>query len=149
MTTAFMVIESYCHATEDEKRVLHAMLNILPDDVKQDVRVEESLLEGHYGNPIKILRITLYGDDMVIGILKGIISLMETSEIKYLLDTMDLRLDKNLNLYLRIDKNEAYIGKIKINEHGDDIIKIRFSLSKRKILRDLLEYLKRLTNEKH
>ncbi len=149
MTTAFMVIESYCHATEDEKRVLHAMLNILPDDVKQDVRVEESLLEGHYGNPIKILRITLYGDDMVIGILKGIISLMETGEIKYLLDTMDLRLDKNLNLYLRIDKNEAYIGKIKINEHGDDIIKIRFSLSKRKILRDLLEYLKRLTNEKH
>ncbi|OYT28386.1 MAG: exosome protein [Thermofilum sp. ex4484_79] len=149
MTTAFMVIESYCHATEDEKRVLHAMLNILPDDVKQDVRVEESLLEGHYGNPIKILRITLYGDDMVIGILKGIISSIETSEVKYLLDTMDLRLDKNLNLYLRIDKNEAYIGKIKINEHGDDIIKIRFSLSKRKILRDLLEYLKRLTNEKH
>jgi hypothetical protein len=47
-------LEAFCHATEDEKRVKKAMLNLLPFE---EVDFEEEMLEGSFKNPITILRV--------------------------------------------------------------------------------------------
>jgi len=42
--------------------------------------------------------------------------------------TLKLRLDSSGHLYLRLDKQRAYLGEIRVYD-GDDVIRVRVKLS--------------------
>ena len=110
-------LSTFVHATEDESKVLEALKNILPEEVK----IERRKLRGHHGNPIIVL-------STVIGRRKPLRELWDTiaaklgaEEFKKLGQIATERLDDECNLYLRFDKQLAYAGKLALTDTGDVI----------------------------
>ncbi|MFN4046013.1 MAG: RNA-binding domain-containing protein, partial [Acidilobaceae archaeon] len=42
------------HATEVSERVVKALMELLPEDLRSNVTVEVETHEGYYGNPIEV-----------------------------------------------------------------------------------------------
>jgi len=111
----------HVHATENENKVLVSIKNIMPENTKLDLR--KHTYSGYYGNPI--IRF------------EGFISKPKEAKLifEYIFSRIEgliypgwivERFDKKSNtLYLRIDKQAAYLGKIVLG-WGDDIIHLLF-----------------------
>ncbi len=119
-------IETYCHATEDLRKVEKAVRNLFPEDLKKKIKFSYEKLEGYYGNPIIVLRTQINDSERAQKIVKYLASLMDCLDKKHIKETLNLRVDDSGNLYLRIDKQQAYKGKARVIEH-DDVIKFRIS----------------------
>ncbi|HDN81406.1 MAG TPA: exosome protein, partial [Methanomicrobia archaeon] len=101
-------IESFCHATEDEKKVLEALKNLT------DAKFEKNNVVGHYGNPIKIykVRITRKKD------INDFLTLFNKID-KNILEPIEERIDEKGRFYLRLDKQSLYFGNFVIDNEGD------------------------------
>ncbi|MCD6467180.1 MAG: exosome protein [Methanomicrobia archaeon] len=119
-------IESFCHATEDEKKVLEALKNLT------DAKFEKNNVVGHYGNPIKIykVRITRKKD------INDFLTLFNKID-KNILEPIEERIDEKGRFYLRLDKQSLYFGNFVIDNEGDVhiIIKIvSYPLRREKVI---------------
>ncbi len=121
-----LFLESFCHATEDCEKVKKAMYNLLPVDIWEKVEISEVPLEGHYKNPIVIIRFEIRDKNSAQKAVEHIFSELDEIDKKIIVDSLDLRMDSS-NLYLRFDKQQAYLGKIRLLQ-GDDVIKAKISL---------------------
>ncbi|MHA1590647.1 MAG: RNA-binding domain-containing protein [Candidatus Njordarchaeales archaeon] len=114
-------IAAHVHATEDENKVIKAIRNILPPDVKLEISRE--VISGHYGNRIIRLEIKISNKKDVERIFEWILSrisgFLYPNWIAERFDT------SNKSLYLRLDKQAAYMGEIKLG-WGDDIVHLVF-----------------------
>ena len=109
-----------CHATEDVSKVKQAMLNLIPEKLRSKVGFTQSVLRGHYGNPIT--RIVLYMKNKdAEETLKHIASKMSDIDKRILKTSLDLRTEAS-KLYLRFSKQEAYLGNM-VLEDSDDIVR--------------------------
>ncbi|AKG39187.1 MAG: RNA-binding domain-containing protein [Infirmifilum sp.] len=115
-------ISSFIHATEEEERVLQAVKNLLPPDLRnlEYVDVKKSISYGYYGNPIVFLSLN-FPESQVDEITLYILSHLPKGDIKSILDDFEKRFARG-RLYLRFDKQEAYYGNLKLSE-GDEVIK--------------------------
>ena len=118
-------ISVHIHATESESTVMEAIRNILPSGMElNEFRINREEFKGHHGNPIKRLELSLSNPRKVRKIFSYIFRKMKG--IKYD-GWISERFDSGKNkLYLRIDKQSAYLGEIRISE-GDDVIRIVFT----------------------
>lgn len=122
-------LEAFVHATEDPSRVRKALKNILPKEERAQIRISEIALTGHYGNPIIIMRIVLKESLAAERVLRHI-ALRLREEDKHRIDrTLDLRVDENGNMYMRISKQGAYLGKMMLSNSGD-VIRIKAKLTR-------------------
>lgn len=121
---ARVTLETYVHATEDRKKVEKALFNLLPENLRNHVHIEEQTLAGFYGNEIRFLKIDIIDKKMAQEIAVFISTNMSRRNLEILERTLGLRIDNSGNLYLRVDKQAAYIGKIMLSD-SDDIIKIK------------------------
>jgi len=117
-----VTLETFCHATEDVEKVERAILNLLPSDLRSSAEFEECRLEGHYGNPITILRAVLRGEEAERAV-EELFSRMDEFDKKIVLESLERRLDSSSNLYLRFDKQRALLGSPRLLQ-GDDVIKV-------------------------
>ena len=126
---ASVELVAFCHATEDPDKVKKALLNILPPQIRDDYEgsVLTELLEGYYGNPILILKLKINNSSHSSLAFMWIINNLSKLEISNLENNINLHLDKRGNLYLRIDKQNAFQGRIRLYE-GDDVIRLKFKL---------------------
>ncbi|RLE66859.1 MAG: exosome protein [Thermoprotei archaeon] len=120
-----LFLESFCHATENCEKVKKAMLNLLPSDVWEKVKISEVPLEGHYKNPIVIIKFEIRDKTSAQEAVEYIFSELDEIDKKIIIDSLDLRTDSS-NLYLRFDKQQAYLGKTRLLQ-GDDVIKAKIS----------------------
>ncbi len=113
----------HAHATEDEGKVLEALLRLVPEDVRARARVEKSSLEGHHGNPIVRLRLILEGEDAEKTV-RHIAGLLDETD-KMILDTsFEQRYDERSGrLFLRFSKQDAYLGRLRLMD-GDDVVRV-------------------------
>lgn len=120
-----------CHATENIEKVRAAILNIVPEELRQESEkwMSALMLEGFYGNPISLLRLTIDRAEMASKLFSYIIKNLDHEDFSKLNSTLYDRLDSSGNLYIRLDKQSAYRGRLKLYE-GDDVIKIRIKLSR-------------------
>ncbi|TDA33574.1 MAG: hypothetical protein DSO02_03955, partial [Hadesarchaea archaeon] len=102
------------HATEDENKIMGALKNFLPSKI----RVERVELEGHYGNPLVLLKARVRGKE-VEEVLSFLLDKIEN--LASLFPKFERHLDKEGNLYLRLDKQEACGGRWVLKE-GDEVI---------------------------
>ncbi|MGC9108324.1 MAG: RNA-binding domain-containing protein, partial [Infirmifilum sp.] len=109
-------ISSFIHATEEEERVLQAVKNLLPPDLRnlEYVDVKKSISYGYYGNPIVFLSLN-FPESQVDEITLYILSHLPKGDIKSILDDFEKRFARG-RLYLRFDKQEAYYGNLKLSE---------------------------------
>ena len=117
------------HATEDLDKVMEAVQNILPSDHIDDITFDRKNLEGHYGNPITFFE-TRIKDKVTVKALVEKLSSNLSSLDKNELDRMINRCIEKGSLYIRLDKQAALKGKIKLATSDPIRIRIRFRKSK-------------------
>ncbi len=112
----------FVYGTEDEEKVREAIKTIFPTSSPQ-----MEMTEGYHKNPILVLhdRITKKKDlNAFIKILKE----MKDPNKKNILNRLKSKMDDKGNLFIRFDKQEAYLGNLKVVEHGDAIrLKIKMA----------------------
>jgi len=118
-------ISSISHATEDDNKVLEAMVYFLPEDIDdEDVEIETVENEGCFGNPIKVHTITVNKSKVARKVFKHIMKLIKSKEknVNKLKGDIDLRIEKS-KIYLRFNKQKAYLGECDLVD-GDDVVRI-------------------------
>ncbi len=101
------------HATEDLEKVKEAMRFITG---REDFKVSRE--KGYYGNEIIILELQLKRKKDIVEFWRRMKEFGVVDEILPLLEDI---VDNRGTLYLRFDKQEAYLGKVAIATHGDVI----------------------------
>ncbi len=99
-------LRTFIQATESEEKVRKALTFLI-----DDAEISEIRTEGHFGNPITILEATISRNRDIKAFLK---KLKGTGIIEEMLEKMDDRMDDNCNLHIRISKDLAYEGQIKL-----------------------------------
>ncbi|MHA1238713.1 MAG: RNA-binding domain-containing protein [Candidatus Odinarchaeia archaeon] len=123
-------LETFVHVTEDESKVIKALHNIVSEPIFKQASVKFEKLMGYFHNPIKVIRVKLSGNKLVSSFLSYLSSKLSETEKKQLNLELPLRIDKDGTLYLRIDKQSAFLDEIKIRQVSDSvkiIVKIRKS----------------------
>lgn len=135
-------LEAFCHATEDEDKVIAALLNLVPKDLREKAKrkIKVSRLKGYHGNPIKILKLRLSKPGEAGRTLTHILTSMERDDVLYILNTINERVESS-HLYIRIDKQTAYLG-LPRPLTGDDVVKVKVTLSGAANPKDFVNYLK-------
>jgi len=123
---ASIEIECFAHATESKEKVLEALLNLAPQELRTLLKekISHFTLRGYHGNPIVLYKLKLekeFAQQMI----KYIFSKMEDFDLKLMSSSLKERSDK-ASFYFRLDKQHAYLGIFRVLQ-GDDVIKIKVS----------------------
>jgi len=131
------------HATEDPKKVLQALRNIFPDTTRSETKVTTQHLKGHHGNPINRMRTDLKKAKAINQFFDHLMNSLEVEDQRLIVENMDTHMDEEGNLYLRVDKQAAYMGEVRLKQ--EDPIRIRVKLiddiSKRSLTADQVKEL--------
>jgi RNA binding exosome subunit len=122
---AYMDIRVFAHATEDHEKVQAAVRNLLPDELAQTLVFETTSLTGHYGNPITLFTAKLTDKKLLPAALERLGMGLNSLDKEELSRNLKLHLEKG-NLYLRFDKQSAYLGNIKFTQNDPVHFKIHF-----------------------
>jgi RNA binding exosome subunit len=115
------------HATEDESKVRRAVLNLLPPDIYPPA-FEAVKLEGYYGDPITVLKLNLKHRKPATELFEHIVRRLSSLDTSSLLDLLPQYIDESKNLYMRLDKQKAYTGKVVLERHDSIRVKARLRL---------------------
>ncbi len=135
---AYVDIRVFAHATEDTDKVQTAVRNLLPTELAETLIFQTTTLTGHYGNPITLFTAKLTDKKLLSTLLDKIGSNLPSLDKDDLCHNLKLHLEKG-NLYLRFDKQSAFLGKIKFAQNDPIHIKIHF---KNKISEEITEICK-------
>lgn len=105
----YVDLRTFCYATEDEKRVEAALRHFLPEEFEIDRVVNE----GHFGDRIVVLsaRVETAAD------VRTVLSrLAELDTFDQLVDELDERVTENTELFLRLDKQAAFAGTVRLGD---------------------------------
>jgi len=114
-TFSVLHARTFCHATEDLDRVRTALENAVGES---ELRVSKT--EGHHGNLITILETTVEDADMM----DRFFSNLGRDDVEELLSSLNSRIDDSCNLFIRLDKQSAFKGEMKLGRN-DDVISVR------------------------
>ncbi|VTT87912.1 Uncharacterized protein MJ0213 [Halorubrum sp. DM2] len=103
----YVDLRAFSYATEDVKRVEQALYTLLPEDIELD-RVENV---GHHGDRIVVLSARVETADEMRHVLDR---LSELEDLDRVLDELDERVDDNCALFLRLDKQAAFRGDVRL-----------------------------------
>ena len=103
----YVDLRAFSYATEDVKRVEQALYNLLPEDVELD-RAENA---GHHGDRIVVLSARVERADEMRHVLDR---LSELEALDRVLGELDERVDDNCALFLRLDKQAAFRGDVRL-----------------------------------
>jgi RNA binding exosome subunit len=103
----YVDLRAFSYATEDVKRVEQALYTFLPEEVELD-RVENA---GHHGDRIVVLSARVERADEMRHVLDR---LAELDDIDGVIDELDERVDDNCAFFLRLDKQAAFRGEVRL-----------------------------------
>ncbi|MDO5834876.1 MAG: RNA-binding protein [Methanobacterium sp.] len=104
---------AFVYGTENEDKVREALSTLLPT-----AQPDREITEGYHKNQVTILQGKITKKREVKDFLEKIVALKSSSK-KRILRELEHRMDDRGNLFLRFDKQRAYMGDLKIVEHGD------------------------------
>jgi RNA binding exosome subunit len=113
------------HATEDRAKVLKAVWNLFPRDAEFP-NYSETKLNGFFGDPITTMRFIVKHRRPATELLEQIIQNLSSLDYFTLLDELPQRFDDTKNMYLRFDKQKAFLGKLLLDRHDAIRLKISF-----------------------
>ena len=120
-------ISAIAHATDNLEKIQAALTTIMPESLKGRQLFTRRYLEGHYRNPITTFeaRLTKLAD----------VEEFTSNFFRHLSKSEKLRIERDLalhsdpegNLYVRIDKQEAFRGIIEVGEVEPIRIRLKFN----------------------
>ena len=114
MPIGYIDIRVFAHATEDLDKVLTAARNVLPQEKIDVVIFRRTSLTGHHGNPFVLLQTRIKERDIVQAVFEKLSSDLSTLDKAQLSSEIVQHLEKG-NLYIRIDKQSAYLNQTKLS----------------------------------
>jgi len=109
----YVDLRTFCYATEDEKRVEEALRTFLPDGDDDPFEIERVESEGHYGDRILVLSARVENANDVRHVLSRLAALESFDD---LIDELDERVTENTELFLRLDKQAAFEGDVRLGD---------------------------------
>jgi len=131
------------NATEDFEKVRTAVRNLMPSGLRDRAVFTQENSTGYHGNPIMTLRATFTDRSDIEDLIRQIASKMTSLDRANLTDDLNQYVDEDGNLYLRFDKQAAYLGELHLRQEDSIRIKVRFRGTRdkpeamRKILREM------------
>lgn len=122
---AYVEIRVFSHATEDVAKVQTAVQNTLPETLATEITFKQSNLSGHHGNPITLLEVKLGDRKALPSVLEKIGSSLSVLDKDALSSEFNEHLEK-LSLFLRFDKQSAYLGNLTLGTNDSIRFKIHF-----------------------
>jgi RNA binding exosome subunit len=135
----YVDVRVFAHATEDPEKVQSAVHNLLPAELAETAKFEKSTLVGHHGNPITLFTTQLTDKKQLPILLEKIGSGLNSLDKETLHQEIKLHLEKH-NLYLRFDKQSAFLGIFKLAQNDPIAIKVHF---KNKTPEEIVEILQK------
>ncbi|RJX51157.1 RNA-binding protein [Halonotius pteroides] len=105
----YIDLRTFCYATEDEKRVEEALRHFLPEEFELN-RVTNT---GHHGDRIVVLSARVESADGMRVVLDQLAAL---DSIDRVLAELDERVDDNCSFFLRLGKQAAFNGLVRLGE---------------------------------
>jgi RNA binding exosome subunit len=134
-----IIIEIIVHATEDTKKLFEPLLELF--DIKEDEFVKERL-EGHFGNPILLMKtklVKIQAEEFI----KKLVSKISRSQLDDLLQNIEMYFEGS-SMFMRIGKGDLIRKSISLQQN--DALKIKISTpvyKKNELLRTYLELLEK------
>lgn len=125
---SYIDIRVFVHATEDIDKVVKAVHNILPPGLAEKIVFKKTSLKGHYKNPIVLLEKRMKERDAVKAVFEKLASGLNNMDRELLNNEITQHLDKR-NLFIRLDKQSAYLNKLKLCSTDPIHFRIRFKKS--------------------
>ena len=115
----YMTVRLFSHATEDLDKVMEAVRRIFPPECSGNIEFKKTKLKGHHGNPIVILETKIRKAEVISGFIQKLSEGLSSEDKERLLRRIDLHIERG-NLYLRLDKQAALYGELRL-ENSDPI----------------------------
>lgn len=128
---SYAELSVFSYSTEDETKVRRAVLNVLPKELGEGVRFSSRSLRGYYKDRITLLKVELKRGAWAFA--HHLISHLSPLGRRRLLDELDMRMDKSGNLYIRLDKQDALLGRIELGESDPIRIKMKFKINGKRV----------------
>ncbi|MBC7113710.1 MAG: hypothetical protein H5T34_06860 [Candidatus Methanomethyliales bacterium] len=122
-------LSTITHATEDPEKVKAALLNLLPKDLRTSITINQTSAKGHHGNPIILLNFEISDPESAKEVFSHILRSLPHTELSQIHDQLNLFYDGKSALFLRIDKQSAYLGSLRLSP-SDDVIKLRVNFTR-------------------
>ncbi len=121
----YIDVRVFAHATEEQTKVETATKNLFPPELCEELVFKKTALTGHHSNPIILLETQLTNRKLLPEALKKLGAELSSLDKEQLNQDLKLHLDKG-NLYLRFDKQAAYLGAFKFTQNDPIHVKIHF-----------------------
>ena len=122
---AYVDVRFSMHATEDPNKVIEAVHQVLPADYVDDIVLRKRTLRGHYGNPITLFETRIKKKEIMKGLLKKVFTNLNERDRESLLKEINLHVEEG-SLYVRLDKQAAFQGEMKLCTADPIRVRIRF-----------------------
>ena len=139
-------LNTFIHATEDEDKVLEAIGTFIPEEIDEDdVTFDVEETTGFFGNPIKVVNVEIKRSKAVRTFLNHLKELLNDDAKRYILENLDEKIDEDGTLYIRFNKQKAYLGEVELDE-GADVVQVKikvkaFPMRKETVLKAVREWL--------
>lgn len=121
----YVEIRTFSHATEDVEKVQTAVKNTLPDKLAEELIFTQTSLAGHHNNPIVLLEAKLTNKTTLPTLLEKIAADLSALDKERFTTELGQHIERH-NLYMRLDKQNAYIGKLTFSSVDPIHFKIHF-----------------------
>ena len=136
-------LSAISHATEDLERVCSALRNVASEEIAKRVGISRQNLKGHHGNPIVTLMMKIRGTDLMQSFAQRLASRLSDGDKRFLSVEFRKHIDTDGNLYIRLDKQAAFLGRLSLKQ--EDPIRIRMKVEIRpRTVDQMSEALRRL-----
>ncbi|MCW4025427.1 MAG: hypothetical protein NWF01_10405 [Candidatus Bathyarchaeota archaeon] len=126
------------HATEDPEKVQTAIRNMLPEENAQDIVFEKTSLTGHHGNPIILFSTTITDKNVLPKIVDLLGLKLASLDKETLLQDLAMHLEKS-NMFLRFDKQAAFMGSAHFSSVDPIHFKIHFKTKNEDEIKQILQ----------
>ncbi|MEM1539327.1 MAG: RNA-binding domain-containing protein [Candidatus Bathyarchaeia archaeon] len=122
-------VRVFAHATEDEEKVLTALRNTLPPSASENIVFKKTSLTGHHGNPIILFEGKIKDKNHIKAFFENLASKMSSLDKEILNSEIEQHIDKGC-LYVRLDKQSAFLGEVRLSAADPIHFRIHFKKSK-------------------
>ncbi len=124
-----VTISTLCHATEERSKVLKAVRELLSGAVSKDSPA--SKVKGHYGNEIVTAKTVISSRREADRFFRETWRRLPESERKLILSRLDDHIDTQGTLFLRVDKEESFEGRVRIGTYDTLKVEVHFTIDTR------------------
>jgi RNA binding exosome subunit len=121
----YVEIRVFSHATEDLEKVQTAVKNTLPENLATELKFAQTSVTGHHSNPIVLLEAKLTDKAALPSLLEKLASALSPLDKEQFCSELYQHIERH-NLFLRLDKQNAYLGTLKLTSQDPIHFKIHF-----------------------